>query len=143
MHLEGGTCIKKLGGWGQIIERDTYLSEMLNSQLGMKRGGKKALEDIKGGLTQRRPCHDYDEADDDDDKEEEDYDNDDDEEDDDDGDYDGAVGDDDRSDDDDDGADAWCQCVSGPGESLSIQNWPYPPHYIHQIHRSSKYTNTH
>ena len=36
MHLEGGTCIKKLGGWGQIIERDTYLSEMLNSQLGMK-----------------------------------------------------------------------------------------------------------
>ena len=33
----------------------------------------------------------------------------------------------DDGDDDDDGADAWCQCVSGPGESLSIQNWPYPP----------------
>ena len=45
--------------------------------------------------------------------------------------------------DDDDEVDAWCQCVSGPGESLSIQNWPYPPHYIHQIHLSSKYTNTH
>ena len=78
--------------------------------------------------------------------------------------------------DDDDEVDAWCQCVSGPGESLSIQNWPYPPttstrytslpntqvftlqftgntstihtglalspHYIHQIHLSSKYTNT-
>ena len=29
--------------------------------------------------------------------------------------------------DDDDEVDAWCQCVSGPGESLSIQNWPYPP----------------
>ena len=87
------------------------------------------------GLTQRRPCHDYDEAD-----EEEDDDDDDD------GDYDGANGahgDDDRSGDDDDEADAWCQCVSGPGESLSIQNWPYPPHYIHQIHLSSKYTNTH
>ena len=83
MHLEGGTCIKKLGGWGQIIERDTYLSEMLNSQLGMKRGGKKALEDIKGGLTQRRPCHDYDEADDDDEEED-----DDDDDDGDDGDYD-------------------------------------------------------
>ena len=34
---------------------------------------------------------------------------------------------DDGDDDDDDRADAWCQCVSGPGESLSIQNWPYPP----------------
>ena len=58
--------------------------------------------------------------------------------------------------DDDDEVDAWCQCVSGPGESLSIQNWPYPPttstRYtpLFQIHKYTlkppqihhKYTNT-
>ena len=86
------------------------------------------------------PCDDYDKADGDDDDNEGSDDGADD-------DGDGHAGDDgdDGHDDgsDDEEADAWCQCVSGPGESLSIQNWPYPPHYIHQIHLSSKYTNTH